>query len=227
MSELVSKAELLRSLGRLVRGLSALFWGMPLALIVCVHTAKADSLQPFGVVPPLAATALLVFGVWQLGDFQKQERVWGAALGRVRVFSLINFGLSPFLYWWNKIPANPFFLVMVMLMALSALLFLASLNLAARRLSAMLPDEALRLETRQFTTFNLNLLLVAFLLALLYIGLSVFSTMPLWLRMVGDVLERSSLWYLILLLLLPLALTMALLWKTKEVIFESVFHAHP
>ncbi len=116
---------------------------------------------------------------------------------------------------------------MVMLMALSALLFLASLNLAARRLSAMLPDEALRLETRQFTTFNLNLLLVAFLLALLYIGLSLFSTLPLWLRMVGDVLERSSLWYLILLLLLPLALTMALLWKTKEVIFESVFHAHP
>ena len=35
--------------------------------------------------------------------------------------------------------------------------------------------------------------------------------------------ERLSFWTLIFLALLPLALTMALLWKTKEVIFDSVF----
>ena len=35
-------------------------------------------------------------------------------------------GLSPFLYWWNRIPANTFFLVMVMLLAMSALLFWAA-----------------------------------------------------------------------------------------------------
>src|SRR5271166_311634 len=102
----VPKAELLRSLGRLARGLSALFWGMPLALIVCFYTAKADSLKPYGVVPPLASTGLLVFGLWQLGAFQKQERVWRAALDRARILGLVNFGLSPFIYWWNKIPAN-------------------------------------------------------------------------------------------------------------------------
>ena len=41
-----------------------------------------------------------------------------------------------------------------------------------------------------------------------------------------SVIERGSLWFLILLVLLPLAMTMALLWKTKEVILESVFGAH-
>ena len=76
--------------------------------------------------------------------------------------ALINFGLSPFLYWWNQVPDKPFFLTMVLLLAVSALLFLGSLNLVLRRLGAMLPDETLRLETRQFTALNLNLLFATF-----------------------------------------------------------------
>jgi hypothetical protein len=225
MPDPVPSTELLRSLGRLVRGLSALFWGMPIALIVCFHTAKADSLKVFGIAPPLVTTGLLAFGLWQLADFQKQERVWRVALDRARIFSLINFGLSPFLYWWNRAPAHPFFLAMVILMALSALLFLGSVNLVLRRLGAMLPDEALRLETRQFTALNVNLLCATLGLALLYVASSQFRDPPLWLGAVVSVMEHGSLWFLILLVLLPLAMTMALLWKTKEVILDNVFGA--
>jgi hypothetical protein len=226
MPDPAPNAELLRSLGRLVRGLSALFWGLPITLIVCFHTAKAESLKTFGIVPPLVATGLLAYGLWQLGDFQKQERVWRTALDRAQLLSLFNFGLSPFLYWWNKVPANTFFLVMVLLMSISALLFLGSVNLVLRRLGAILPDEALRLETKQFTTLNLNLLLATFLLALAYVGLGQFHTLPLWLGVIVSVMERSSLWFLIVLVLLPLAMTMALLWKTKEVILDNVFGAN-
>src|SRR5437870_1387345 len=140
MSDSAPNADLLRSLGRLVRGLSALFWGLPAALIVCFYTAKAEGLKSFGILPPLAATGLLVYGLWQLGGFQKQERVWRNALDRARVFSVVNFGLSPFLYWWNKVPANNFFLAMVILLSFSALLFLSSVNIVLQRLGAMLPD---------------------------------------------------------------------------------------
>ncbi len=226
MPDPAPNAELLRSLGRLVRGLSALFWGLPIALIVCFHTAKADSLKSFGVVPPLVSTALIAYGLWQLGDFQKQERVWRAALDRARILSLINLGLSPFLFWWNKIPANKFFLAMVVVLTLSGLLFLGSLNLVLRRLGAMLPDEALRQETRQFTTLNLNLLLTTFVLVVLYVALGQVSGLPLWLVAVVGMMERGSLWFLILLVLLPLAMTMALLWKTKEIILDNVFSAN-
>jgi uncharacterized membrane protein len=232
MSDSAPNAELLRSLGRLVRGLSALFWGLPITLIVCFHTAKADSLKSFGIVPPLVTTALLVFGLWQLADFQKQERVWRAALDRARVLSLINFGLSPFLYWWNKVPASTFFLVMVLGMGLSALAFLGSVNLVLRRLGAMLPDEALRQETRQFTVVNLVLLFATFLLAVLNVALHIKPLrlwvawpLPVWLGPVVEVVERGSFWFLTLLTLLPLAMTMALIWKTKEVILENVFGA--
>ena len=133
-----SKVELLNSLGRLVRGLSALFWGLPIALVVCVQTAKSEWLRPLGTVPPIAATALLFYGVMSLGHFQKQERVWNRALDRARTFALINLGLSPFVYWWSKIPSQPFFLVSLELMAMSGLLFLFALNPLLVRLTAML-----------------------------------------------------------------------------------------
>ena len=223
MPDPAPNAELLRSLGRLVRGLSALFWGLPIALIACFYTAKADSLKSFGIVPALATTGLLAYGLWQLGDFQKQERVWRAALDRAQLFSLINFGLSPFLYWWNKVPNNTFFLAMVLVLTLSALMFLGCLNLVLRRLGAMLPDEALRLETKQFTTLNLNLLFATFALALVFFGLEQFQTLPFWPGKVVAVMEWASPWFLILPVLLPLAMTMALLWKTKEVILDNVF----
>src|SRR6266700_3421322 len=117
MSDSAPNADLLRSLGRLVRGLSALFWGLPAALIVCFYTAKAEGLKSFGILPPLAATGLLVYGLWQLGGFQKQERVWRNALDRARVLSLINFGLSPFLYWRAQVSDNRFFTIMLVVLA--------------------------------------------------------------------------------------------------------------
>jgi len=171
----------------------------------------------------MATTGLLLYGLWQMGAFQKQERVWRIALDRARILALINFGLSPFLYWWYRVPGNTFFTLMVLLMVLNSLLFLASLNLMLQRLGAMLPEEALRLEIRQFTSLNLNLLLTTGLLTLVYVGLSRFADLPLYLQAVMLVLERGAFWFLVLLVLLPLAMTMALLWKTKEVILESVF----
>jgi hypothetical protein len=168
-------------------------------------------------------TALLVYGLWQLGAFQRQERVWRKALDVARILSLINFGLSPFLFWSNRVPGNAFFAVMVLVMVITGLLFLASVNLVLKRLGAMLPDEGLRQETRQFTALNLNLLLATLLLAAAYYLLGHLPTLPLYFQAVMIVLEQGSPWLLILLVLLPLAMTMALVWKTKEVILENVF----
>lgn len=218
-------AELLRSLGRLIRGLSALFWGLPVALIVCFHTARADSFKSMGILPPMGATAWLLYGLWQLGDFQPQERVWQNALGRARLLALVLFGLSPFLYWWNRIPSVWMYSLMVALTAFNALLFLLSLNLVLQRLGAMLPDEGLRLEIRQFTSLNFNLLIAMLLLALLSYLLAYVpgGNLPLWLYHVRNLLDHGRIWIVIPLVLLPIAMTMALLWKTKEVILDSVF----
>jgi hypothetical protein len=61
----------------------------------------------------------------------------------------------------------------------------------------------------------------------LYLALGQLKAPPLYLQAVMIVLDRGSFWFLVLLVLLPLAMTMALLWKTKEVILDNVFAAKP
>ena len=219
-------AELLRSLGKLARGLSALFWGLPASLIVCAETARIELLKPIGIVPALVVNALLLFGLWQMGDFQKQERPWRNALDRAKIFGLVNLGLTPFLYWQNKMPEQPFFDMAVLALALSAIFFLFNLNVVLKQLGAMLPDETLRQETRQFTALNRWLLLVWMFSSVLFLFFvpACFPDLPArfgqkyWAWIV-----RGEVAVLLFLGLAPLAMTMALIWKTKETILDSVF----
>jgi len=229
MPDPVPRAELLRSLGRLTRGLSALFWGLPLTLITCISLASGGWFKSFGIALPLATTGLLLYGLLLLGRFQRQERVWRNALDRTQLLAVINLGLSPFLYWWNKVPGQPLFADMVALLAVTSLVFLSHLNLVLERLSAMLPDETLRHETRQFAPANRILLTTALILVVAH---EVFERIgivpPQLLDVIMSVVEGNRLLLLIIFVLLPLAMTLALIWKTKEVILESVFGGeHP
>ena len=223
MPDTAPNPELLRSLGRLSRGLSALFWGLPATLILSVRAAKSDWLTPWTLVPVVALNALLLFGLWQMSAFQKQERPWTAALDRARFMALVNLGLSPFLYWANRAPEQTFFAVAILILEAAGVLFLFNLNLVLARLGAMLPDETLRQETKRFTALNRILLMTLLLLAAAYFCFAQLPNLPAILRIVGLLMERFSWVGLIFLLLLPLAMTMALIWKTKEVILESVF----
>jgi hypothetical protein len=223
--EIAPKLELMRSLGRLVRGLSALFWGLPLALLICIKTAFNDWLRLFDLFPPIVATALLFYGLVQLGEFQKQERIWHLALDRAKVLSLVNLGLSPFLFFWNQKPNEPFFAYAVGLMALASVIFLFNLNLVLQRLAAMLPDETVRSDTRIFTTLNRYLLIATLaLIGLFYVLSHVASVGQFFHQLRGTTMPWPTL-VLLLLLLLPMAMTMTLIWKIKELILGSVFES--
>ena len=145
------------------------------------------------------------------------------ALDRAKILGLVDVGLSPFLYWWSQRPDQPFYLAVVGLLAVTALVFLSSLNVVLYRLSAMLPDESLREETKHFTTLNRYLVLGILLLGLIiYLKLR-FPTVFAASVDIEAVLGQGGLWLMIFLVLLPLAMTMALLWKIKETIMDSVF----
>jgi len=232
--------ELLSSLGRLVRGLSALFWGLPIALVVCVQTAKGDWLRAFGIFPALITTGLLYYGLALLGNFQRQERVWRQSLDQAKSLAMVNIGLSPFLYFWNRLPGNSYFEQVAHLNVISGLLFLLWLNPVLFRLVSMLPDENLRVETRLFTGLSRSLLLVTVALMASYFvltqyfpqlfqrGLDLilqFNPFPDRAGSIMELLDRGGSWLLLFLILLPVAMTMALTWKIKEVILSSVFGA--
>lgn len=220
-------AALLASLGRVVRGLSALFWGLPAALVLAVQTAKGEWFKAIGIIPATIAMALLLYGVQLLFAFQPQERVWRYALERARLVAILNLGLSPFLFFWSKVSANQFFTVTVQVLIITSMVFLYLLNSILVRLAAMLPDETLRGEARLFTRLN-QLVLIALIVGLcLYFTLQRFTTLPRLFAEPFVIFERSGPFVqfagLLLFVLLPVAMTMALLWKTKEVILAGVF----
>jgi hypothetical protein len=90
----------------------------------------------------------------------------------------------------------------------------------------MLPDETLRQETRQFTLLNRWLLV----LWIIFVAVSIlvpqmFDLSSLINPKILFWLQHAEIAVLLFLGLAPLAITMALIWKTKETILDSVFGA--
>lgn len=223
MADPAAPADLMQSLSRLVRGLSALFWGLPLALVVSVQTCQTNLLAGLGVLPPVVTQALLYYALAQIARFQPAERIWQRVLNRSRILALLAAGLSPFLYWWKMMPESLYFRFAVLVLVLSGLLLLVTVNQMLRRLAAMLPDETLRLEARMFTTLNLGVLLGALLLSAAWVALRQSPLLAAPPLLVSDLAQRTGPLMLLLVVLVPLALTMALIWKIKETVLASVF----
>jgi hypothetical protein len=94
-----------------------------------------------------------------------------------------------------------------------------------RRLAAMLPDEILRIETRLFTKMN-NYMLVA--TGLIFGGFFIlrrFQNFPRFIYYLLTLLDQGALWIIMFMILLPIAITMFLTWKIKELILASIFNA--
>jgi hypothetical protein len=231
--------DLLPSLGRVVRGLSLLFWCLPLTLLVYVQTGATDIYNPrrwlaldpsiggwlqwLEPVPAFAVTAFLWLAVRQLGHFQKHDRAWSRELDRGRFLLMVNLGLVPFLVFHHRAPFVPVNDASVALLGVSSILFLHRTNVILGRLADLLPDEALRHEAALFTNFNRTVLAaIPVLLACSWV-LERIQSLPPMLARVALGLEELGPWFLVFLILLPTAMTMTLMWKMKEFILNSAF----
>lgn len=225
MQNVTPDSELLRSLGKLARGLSALFWGLPIALLVSAETARVELTRPVDIAPAIIANLWLLFGLWRIGSFQKQERPWRHALDRAKLLGLVNLGLCPFLFWFNRLPEQNYFRSAIFVLVLSSLFFLFNLNVVLKQLGAMLPDETLRQDINQFTALNRLLLVVCIVFVAAMILIPLFFDFSRLNPLILFWLPHVEVVFLLFLGLSPLAITMGLIWKTKEVIFDSVFGA--
>jgi hypothetical protein len=221
------RAELLRALGRVGRSLSTLFWVVPLALMAEFETGRADIFaapSAWSCAPAVALNAALFYGLGQMRAFQKQERIWQHALTRGEMLALINTGLSPFVFWWRRFPDVSYFHLTVGLLALTELLFLIQINRVLQRLTAMIPDEALRAETRVFSSLSIWLLAGVFLGLSAWFGANAWAGASAPAQRFLALARPAGLGAILFLTLFPLALTLALLWKIKEVVFAGIFN---
>lgn len=223
----MTSPDLLPSLRHLVRGLTATFWGLPSTLLVCVLMAVAEFPRALGCAPPLITTGLLLLGAFELARFQPQERAWQTATERAQLLALVNFGLSPFVYFWSRVPTEAYYFQAVLALAVTGLLFLLQLNHVLQRLVALLPDETLREDTRFFTRLNLTLMLLGVALVGGWHLLARLNYLP---QPVLEALDfgavaRIRFALVVVLVLLPVSVTMSLVWKARDVVLGSVFGA--
>jgi len=223
-----TQSDLLPALARVVRGTSILFWGLPIAMVISIMATLSnwtDAAWPMGMLMPSVAFGMLWYGLWLLGSFQPQERVWQAALGQAKLMGLFSLGLSPFLHWHHRAPDELYFANAVWLLALVFVFYLMSLNKMLARLAAMMPDETLRVESRIFSGMN------RVLLAMTPIGFgfmylfSFMDELPEILFQVVALAAKFRPWLFMAFVLIPVSMTMSLLWKTKESILASVFNS--
>ena len=217
--------ELLQTLGRMLRGLSALFWGLPLVLISSVQSQTLGGARELALFVPSLTVAILVFGLVQLGYFNPQERIWREAVDRAKFLGIVNMGLSPFLYFWSRLPFVPLYMIAVDLLYISSLVFLFNYNLVIYRLTMMLPDESLRSDAQLFTQLNRTILATLAGLTLVYLSMIYVGVAPAPMHPIIEILEARRSWFAIFLLLTPVALTMALTWKVKELVYDGVFNS--
>ena len=226
MDETDTQPDLLPTLARVVRGTSMLFWGLPVAMVVSIMSTLSnwtDAAWPMGMLMPPVAFGVLWVGLWLLGAFQPQERVWQAALGQAKLLGLFNLGLSPFLHWHHRAPDELYFANAVWLLALVFVFYLMALNKTLARLAAMLPDETLRVESQLFSRMNRVLLTITSIsIGVMYLVTRIDEPPELLFRLVAIAAQFRP-WLFMAFVLIPVSMTMSLLWKTKESILASVF----
>ena len=219
--------DLLPSLAKITRGTSVLFWGLPSTLIVSIMATMSnwtDAAFPFGMLLPPLAFAMLWYGLSLFKVFQPQERIWQNSLFQAKLWGLVNLGLSPFLHWHHRAPDEVYFGVAVWILALTFVFYLMALNKVLSRLSAMLPDETLRVESQLFSKMNRSLL------SMIPVGLTFMFFLPLiddppvFILGILEFILNMRPWLFMAFVLVPLSMSMSLLWKTKESIYASVFN---
>ncbi len=183
------------------------------------------SLRAWAFVPAAVLGVIVWRALSQLRDFQRQERIWQQSLDRAELFAILNVGLAPFLNWWHKFPAVPLYRACAGLLLISSFLLLIQINCVLRRLSAMLPDEMLRMESRLFTGSNIFMLFAAVTAWGVDYAAWQWRLPPSLAEPLRNLDTPAARWLMLFFALVPLAMTMALIWKTKEVIFTSVFSA--
>ena len=202
---------------RLARGFSCLFWSLP--PMAAAHAAALGSLLPPRETAVLmaASCAPLAVGLWMLRAAGDSPPGWKARVGRMGLLALATAGLGPFLAWWTRAPAQPYFAANAAAHYAALVALLAGANRLAGEAARGLDDAPLRREA------------LAGLGMVLWLSVCTVGAL-VWLFHRAGVLEAGAPTVLArlaelpaearALFLLPYAMTAYVAWRLKETAFR-------
>lgn len=194
--------------------------------VVVVDPTSRQSLEHLYFGFFCAALGIICVGAIKLVRVEGVGSRWRKRARACVVTSVLLLYFSPFLYWWKALPENSYYTLNLFAMILAVVAFLSALNLLCIELGHFTGDRSLVAESRVF------LGLTAFVLALPAAWAFGFAAMR---SLQADSSENLGLEFvnlfrlhatlrlgLFIILFLPISLTLANLWRVKEMLLDEL-----
>ncbi len=200
----------------LASGFSRLLWSVPAGLFL--FTGAIEFRWPHFIQLPsyILAAGLYFWGIVILLKVKAPSPAWKRSLRTAAVLGLLLFYFAPFIYWWERQPDIDHLAVNVFAMAFTLTWILWTLNDLAERVSLQLQDIVLLIEAR-LCRWSVLLFMTAPLLA--FFVYAVFGATRFGIPLGHFLADARYLPYahlVLALFILPLTLTLAITWKTKQ-----------
>ena len=200
----------------LAQGFSRILWSIPLGLFLFTGAMDFAVSLYFRLPSYIVAVLLFLWGLLRLRRVHSMSRQWTHYLHVAFLLVILLIYFSPFVYWWTHFPEGDHFVINLFGMLLAATWLLWSINRLAGEVASALQDRFFLIECR-LSGWAVQALMSApvflyFVYATLYAGR---ADIPLH-RTLEDLRYLPYIQWYFALVLLPLTLTIAIAWKTKE-----------
>ena len=205
-----------QTLVRMIRGFGAVFWGLPISLLLFFGAVEVHLASQVRLPSCIAGLVVVYVGLVLLRFSGLRAKGWArhARNGLISTFLLIYLG--PFIYWYTYLPpSGAYYMLNMGLFSVSVILLLFSVNRLAAELGHEAHDRDLMVESR---LCGWSVILLMFLPTALTAVFSSYMAMKYESSLLAEMrgVRRSSPLWIHIFFLIPLSLTMTSAWKAKE-----------
>lgn len=215
----------LRATALAARGFSAVFWALPVAVVLSVRATMSEWASRTDLLVSFAAYLVIFYGLLLIDRLPTlpTRSGWKRTLWRSAYFCFVCIGLAPFAFFWNRQPESAFFELNVLLHGFALVGFILCYNKALARLNEQVIDPGLQVEVAFLARFNRGSLVTVAFMAFGYLGAVETLTPeelrePTHRRFTPLVLTGA-----LMTIILPVSMTMNLTWKFKDAIFAWIY----
>ncbi|NQU11238.1 hypothetical protein HQ590_10635 [bacterium] len=223
-----STAASVADLVHLTQGFYFIFWGLLVTVLISAQIVVSLWLRTFAEVFLLGAVLAMVVGVARLrrvrldgGTSGPPAQCWQRQVRRLWWVTLLLAYFSLVFYLWRRLPGHPYLQLNALGFVACGLLLLILLNLVIAALAQTLGRANLALESRWFAAVNVVLLVLPLVATAAYVMAMAARRQTNVLLEFQALLGRLNVFVLVA-LLLPLSLTLSLVWAAKDLALRDL-----
>jgi hypothetical protein len=194
------------------RGFATLFWGLALSLLLATGFLNVQVLSRSPLPAYVVGLAVALTGAALLRRVGPITPQWSRKSSHLLIAALLQVYFVPFVMWWQKLPHVSIFAANLGAAIIAAVWALRLISVLVIEISLATQDRTLYIEARIVAWLAGSLLLLVVLAAVIVLGTRYLPSQN-W---PAIIFHRAWIYWLRALLLMPVMLTLALCWTSKE-----------